>query len=47
MPAENTGICFRDVELKKDGSWGPQHVYVVKGLDELLGVHGETEGIYS
>ena len=42
---EKIGSCVRDVESKKDGSWGPQHVYVMKGLDELLEVHGEMEAI--
>ena len=42
---EKTGSCVRDVELKKDGSLGSQHMYVMKGLAELLEVHGEIEGI--
>ena len=42
---EKTGSSVRDVELKMGGEWGPQHVCVVKGLDELLGVHGEIEGM--
>ena len=42
---EKAGSCVRVVALEKGGSWGPQHVYAVKGLDELLEVHGEIEGV--
>ena len=41
--AEKTGNAFRDVRLEKGGKWGPQHVFVVKGLDELVKVKGDLE----
>ena len=43
--AEKTGNAFRDVKLEKGAEWGPQHVFVVKGLDELVGVKGDLEDI--
>ena len=37
---KSQGIAVEDVKLKKYGEEGLQHVYVVKGLDKLLGVKG-------
>ena len=34
------GTSVEDVKLEKNGEWGPQHVYVAKGLDKLLDVKG-------
>ena len=36
-------IQAKHVYLKKEGSWGPQHVLVAKGLDELIGTRGDLE----
>ena len=40
---ERLGISVKEVKLERGGKWGPQHVYVVKGLDEVLGMEGESE----
>ena len=40
---ERSGSAVEGVKLEKGGEWGPQHVYVVKDLDEVLGVEGELE----
>ena len=40
---EKTGNTLRDVKLEKVSIWGPWHVFVVKGLDELFGVKGDLE----
>ena len=39
---EKSGSAVEEVNLEKGGKWGPQHVYVVKGLD-VLGVEVELE----
>ena len=40
---EKSGSAVKDVKLEKGVKWGLQHVYVVKGLDEVLGVEVELE----
>ena len=40
---EKSGSAVKEVKLEKGGRWGPHHVYVVKGLDEVFGVEGELE----
>ena len=40
---EKSGSVVKEVNLEKGGKWGPHHMFVVKGLDEVLGVEGELE----
>ena len=40
---EKSGSAVEEVKLENGDKWGPQPVYVVKGLDDELGVEGELE----
>ena len=40
---EKPGSAFEEVKLEKVGTWGQHQMYVVKGLDEVLGMEGELE----
>ena len=40
---DNSGSAVKEVNLKNGDKWVKHHVYVVKGLDEVLGVEVELE----
>ena len=40
---EKTGSLFKEVNPEKGGKWGPQHVYVIQALNDVLGVECDLE----
>ena len=41
---QKEGIKIKEVDLEKDGNWGPKCVYCIKHMSEIVSVESELEG---
>ena len=40
---KKSGHIVKETKLERGGDWGPQHVYVIRLLSEVLGVECDLE----
>ncbi len=41
---EKKGALLKEVQLTKEGQWGPTHIYCIKSLNDIVSLSMSSEG---